>query len=77
LLPQHFGRARFDAQDALGILRRETGDGACAVNAERGEGFQIRLDARAAAAVGAGDGQGDGKLFAIRHADILAEQRAT
>ena len=40
-----------------GILRGEAGDGARAVDAERGERFQIGLDARAAAAVRAGDGQ--------------------
>ena len=63
LLAQHFGRTRFDAEDAPGILRGEAGNGAGAVDAERGEGFQIRLDARAAAAVGAGDGQRDGQVF--------------
>jgi len=67
LLPQHFRRARFDTEDAPRILRGETGDGAGAVDAERGEGFQIRLDARAAAAVGTGDGQGDGQLFSRSH----------
>ena len=60
LLPQHFRRTRFHAQDPPGILRGEAGDGARAVDAERGERFLIRLDARAAATVRTGDGQGDG-----------------
>jgi len=67
LLAQHFGRTRLDGEHAPGILRGEAGDGARAVNAERGEGFQISLDARAAAAVGAGDGQGDGQSFSRSH----------
>ena len=64
LLLQHSWRARFDAEDAPGILRGEAGDGAGAVDAERGEGLQIRLHARAAAAVGTGDGEGEGKVLA-------------
>ena len=63
LLPQHFRRTRLDAENAPGILRGEAGDGAGAVDAQRGERFQIGLDARAAAAVRAGDGQRDGQFF--------------
>jgi hypothetical protein len=67
LLPQHCWRTRFDGEHTFGILRGEAGDGAGAVDAERGEGFQIRLDARAAAAVGTGDGERDGQLFSLDH----------
>jgi hypothetical protein len=49
-----------DGEHALGILRRERGDDAGAIDPERGKGFQIRLDAGAAARIRAGDGQGDG-----------------
>ncbi len=49
-----------DGEDALGVLRRQRGDDAGAIDAERGKGFQIRLDAGAAARIRAGDGQGDG-----------------
>jgi len=48
-------------------LRGEAGDGARAVNAQRGERFQIGLDARAAAAVRAGDGERDGQIFPFDH----------
>ena len=54
-------------QNPAGILRGEAGDGARAVDAERGERFQIGLDARAAAAVGAGDGQCHGQSFSRCH----------
>jgi hypothetical protein len=37
------------------------------VDTESGKRFQVRLDARAAAAVRAGDGEGDGNGFTHRH----------
>ena len=50
------------------VLRGDAGDGAGAVRAEGGEGFEIGLYTRTAPAVRAGDGQGDGKWRAFRHA---------
>jgi hypothetical protein len=42
---------------ATRVLRGERGNRAQAVHAVRGEGFEISLDAGAAAGVGAGDGE--------------------
>ena len=48
-LRQHeFRRHHHDVVDALGVLRGERGDGARAVDAERGEGLEVGLDAGAA-----------------------------
>ena len=44
------------------LLRGERGDGAGAVATQRGKGFQVGLDAGAAAAVGPGNGQNAGVL---------------
>jgi len=43
--------------DAGGVLRGDGGDGGHAVDAEDGEGFEIGLEAGAAAGIGAGDGE--------------------
>ena len=59
------------------ILSSQAGNRAGAVDAERGERFQICLDASAAAAVRAGYSQCDRPLFPFRHAGRLIEQRAT
>jgi len=67
LLPQHFGRTRFDGENTFGILRGETRNCAGTVDAERGKSFQISLDARAAAAVGTGDGERDGRNCSRNH----------
>ena len=48
-----------DCGDALRILRGERCNDAGAVDAERSEGLQVRLDAGAAARIRAGDGDGD------------------
>ena len=48
-----------NAEHALGVLRGERGDDAGAIDAERREGFQIGLDAGAAARIRAGDGERD------------------
>ena len=56
LLSDHVGANRLNPRDAFWILRRDAGDGAGAVNTQGGERFQVRLNARAAAAVRAGDG---------------------
>ena len=48
-----------DAGDALGVLRGQRGDDAGAIDAERGEGLQVGLDAGAAAGIRAGNGDGD------------------
>ena len=59
------GRGRgVDGRDAAGVLRRQRRERAHAVAAQRGEGFEIGLDARAAAAVRAGDGE-DADVLAI------------
>ena len=52
---------RADGTDLPGILGGETGDRRDSVDAERGEGLQIRLEACARTAVGAGDGECDGQ----------------
>src|ERR1022692_4015951 len=67
-----FRLASLDAEDLPGILRGDAGEGARAVDTQRGERFQIRLNARAAAAVGAGDGQRDGNSFAFSHDRSIA-----
>src|SRR5690606_38288832 len=48
-----------DGAHAERVLRRDGGNHARAVDAERREGLEVRLDAGAAAAVGAGEGQRD------------------
>ncbi len=48
-----------DRRHALRVLRGQRGDDAGAIDAERREGFEIRLDAGAAARVGARDGERD------------------
>ena len=50
---------------ALGVLRGYGGDDARAVCAERAEGFEVGLDARAAAGVGTGDGEDAGVGFFV------------
>ena len=67
-LQLHHGRAnRFDPRNPLRILCRDAGDRGRAVNSERGKRFQIRLDSRAAAAVGSGDRQRDGYFLNFAH----------
>ena len=53
------GRHVVDAGDALGVLRGQRRDHRGAIDAERGEGLQVGLDAGAAAGIRAGDGDGD------------------
>ena len=48
---EHVGRHAMDARDAAGVLRGDGGDGRHAVAAQGAEGFEIGLDACAAAAV--------------------------
>jgi hypothetical protein len=60
-----------NAGHAARILRGEAGNRTRAVNAERGERLQIGLNARAAAAVGAGDGQRDGERGTLCHAETI------
>ena len=54
------GRHLVDGGNAFGVLRRQRGDHRSAIDAERGEGFEVGLDAGAAARVRARDGEGDG-----------------
>ena len=53
------GGSGWTAAHAQRVLRRDRGDGAGSVDAERGEGLEVGLDARAAAGIGAGDRQRD------------------
>src|SRR5680860_1619691 len=55
------GTTWIPAGDAARVLRGECGDGAGAVDAERGDGLEVGLDAGAAAGVGNGDGERDGQ----------------
>ena len=48
---------RMDAQHPFAVLRRQGGDDAHTVAAERHNGFQVGLNARAAAGIGTGDSQ--------------------
>ena len=57
LARQKLGRQRVDAAHAQGVLRGDGGDGGGAKAAQRGNGFQVGLNARAATRVGARDGQ--------------------
>src|SRR6185437_4440060 len=55
-------RHRMHGTDALRVLRGQRGDRAGALDAQRREGFQVGLDARATAGIGTGDGQtGNGR----------------
>ena len=71
LAPHDVHAARLDAAHARRVLRGDAGDGAGAMHAERGEGLQVGLDARPAAAVRAGDGERHGKQWSFRHAPNL------
>ena len=51
------GRQRRERRDAERVLSGDGGDGARAVDAERGEGLEIGLNAGASARIAAGDGQ--------------------
>src|SRR3546814_3267409 len=57
LLTQKSSRWYMHGADSAGVLRSERGNRAQAVHAVRGKGFQIRLDAGTATAIGAGDGE--------------------
>ncbi len=59
------GRHIVNAEHALGVLRRQRGDDGRAIDAERGKGLQIGLDAGAAARIRAGNGEGNGALIAV------------
>ena len=73
-LPAHnFRPAGLDCQNAFRILCRDARDGAGPVHAQRGERFQVRLDARAAAAVRAGDSERNGNGFKLRHANSMSD----
>src|ERR1700674_2144185 len=52
-------RHHFDRGDALRVLRGQRGDRGCAIDAERRERLEVRLDAAAAAGSGAGDAERD------------------
>ncbi len=55
----HFRADRFDFRDEARRFRHDARDRRQSINAERAESLQVRLDARAGAAVGAGDGKSD------------------
>ncbi|MGY4452385.1 hypothetical protein ACVWZR_007045 [Bradyrhizobium sp. i1.3.1] len=67
LRDDEFGGHRVDAGDAARILRRQRRDRGGAIDAERGKGLQVGLDAGAAARIGAGDGERHGR----RHGAIF------
>ena len=71
LLPDHGRTARFDAVDSNRILSGNTSDHTRTVNTQGRERFQIRLNTRATAAVGAGNGQRDGYGLPFRHDRIV------
>jgi len=60
LVTEYFFFNRLDGVDASGVFGHDAGDGAGAVNTERGEGFQIGFDASAARVVGTCDSEGNG-----------------
>ena len=57
---QDFGRDGVNKVDGERGFRDHAGDGGESVDAESGEGFEVRLHSRSGGAVGAGNGQGDG-----------------
>jgi hypothetical protein len=70
---QEIHRRHVHGADAARVLGGERGERAQAMHAVGGEGFQVGLDAGAAAGVGAGDGQradGSGSHGAILPAAI-------
>ena len=64
----HRGLDRRHAIDGRAVLRDHRGDRRVAVNAERGEGFEVGLDSRAAARIAAGDRKHDAFFSALLHA---------
>jgi hypothetical protein len=62
LRADHDWRARFQPDNPSRVLGRKACDCGGAMHFQRGEGFQISLNARVSAAIGAGDGQGDGHV---------------
>ena len=71
------GRHGFDAGNAEGILGRDAGDGARAVDAVHGDRPQVGLDARAAAAVGTGHGHRDGDAIEVGFGEFECWHRKT
>ena len=63
---QHLGRHTVNGAHAHGVLRRDGGDGRHAKAAQGREGFEISLNACAAAAVGASDGQNSGVMRQVQ-----------
>ena len=55
LRTQHVGWNAVDGTHALGVLRRDGGDGGHAIAAQRTEGLEVGLDASATPAVRAGN----------------------
>jgi len=53
------GGARLNGDNPFGVLRRDRGDRARAMHAQRCKRLQVRLNPCPAAAVGTGDGEGD------------------
>ena len=70
------GRNGMDAGNAARILRRERGNRRRPENAVRGERQQIRLNARAAAGIRAGDGERDGQVPRCRSRGNARPKRA-
>ena len=70
------GRHVEDGGDFLGVLRGQRGDDGGAIDAERGEGLEIGLDAGAAARIRAGDGDGDRGHARPRCASARVDHRA-
>ena len=65
-----------DAGDALGVLRGQRGDHRRAIDAERREGLQVGLDARAAAGIRTRDGDGDRGHLLARFASAASTTRS-
>ena len=71
LLPQVARIDRLDARDFSRHFGDHTSDRGEPINAERAEGFQVGLQARASAAIGAGDREGDREGFCARRVAIV------
>src|SRR6266404_1190765 len=72
LLANQLRRRRLDRENLAGILGCNTSNRARAMDPERNEGLQIRLNSRAAATVGTGDCERNGDSLRFWHADSLA-----
>src|SRR5205807_7684211 len=65
-------RQRMNSADSFGVLRGQRRNDGGAVDAERGKGLEIGLNAGPSRGVRAGDGERDGRRHGLSSCDLLS-----